>query len=192
MAAALGLEWSADRTELLSRLWADGLSASRIAAKIGGITRNSVISKANRIGLQARKEPNERLTPEEAHRRKVERDRRRRERHRNPAMPRRKPGPPKCAIHPNPRRKKVAGGPPPNKRAQSEPVVMLPSLRLTLMQLTDNTCKYPDGALHEKASTFCGNKTVSLSRPYCDHHHQIMYRPWQPRADRLPFLAEAV
>lgn len=192
MAAATGLEWSAERTDMLARLWADGLTASRIAAKIGGITRNSVISKANRIGLQARKEPNERLTPEEAHRRKVERDRRRRERYRNPSMPRRKPGPPRSAIPNNLRRAKVASAPLPNKRVQAEPVAALPSLGLTLMQLTDKTCKYPDGALYEKAVTFCGNKTVSLARPYCEHHHQLMYRPWQPRADRLPFLAEAV
>ena len=38
----------------LKKLWADGLSASQIAAELGGITRNAVIGKVHRLGLSGR------------------------------------------------------------------------------------------------------------------------------------------
>lgn len=47
--------WSVDRIDMLKRLWAEGLSASLIAKKLGGITRNSAIGKAHRLGLESRK-----------------------------------------------------------------------------------------------------------------------------------------
>lgn len=42
------------KVELLKRLWKDGLSASQIAARIGGVTRNAVIGKIHRLGLSGR------------------------------------------------------------------------------------------------------------------------------------------
>ena len=46
--------WTAERVELLRKLWGEGLSASQIAAHIEGATRNSVIGKRNRLGLPKR------------------------------------------------------------------------------------------------------------------------------------------
>src|SRR5712691_3413217 len=46
--------WTDERVELLKKLWADGLSASRIAAELGGVTRNAVIGKVHRLGLSGR------------------------------------------------------------------------------------------------------------------------------------------
>lgn len=46
--------WTAERTELLRRLWKEGLSASQCAKQIGGITRNAVIGKVHRLGLAKR------------------------------------------------------------------------------------------------------------------------------------------
>ena len=43
--------WTEERVALLTKLWADGLSASQIAAELGGITRNAVIGKVHRLGL---------------------------------------------------------------------------------------------------------------------------------------------
>ena len=40
--------------DCLKKLWADGLSASQIAAELGGITRNAVIGKVHRLGLSGR------------------------------------------------------------------------------------------------------------------------------------------
>src|SRR2546423_15305097 len=51
---ATTMMWTDERVELLKKLWADGLSASQIAAELGGITRNAVIGKVHRLGLSGR------------------------------------------------------------------------------------------------------------------------------------------
>ena len=45
------MSWTDERVELLKKLWSDGLSASQIAAELGGITRNAVIGKVHRLKL---------------------------------------------------------------------------------------------------------------------------------------------
>ena len=40
--------------EMLKKLWADGLSASQIAGRLGEVTRNAVIGKVHRLGLAGR------------------------------------------------------------------------------------------------------------------------------------------
>lgn len=46
--------WTPERFELLKTLWRDGKSATQIAKRLGGVTRNAVISKVHRSGLEAR------------------------------------------------------------------------------------------------------------------------------------------
>lgn len=46
--------WSDDRVATLCKLWFDGLSASQIARRLGGVTRNAVIGKIHRLGLGGR------------------------------------------------------------------------------------------------------------------------------------------
>ena len=46
--------WTEERVEQLKRLWAEGLSASQIAGRLGGVTRNAVIGKVHRLGLSGR------------------------------------------------------------------------------------------------------------------------------------------
>ena len=48
------MTWTDERVEQLKKLWSDGLSASQIAAELGGITRNAVIGKVHRLGLSGR------------------------------------------------------------------------------------------------------------------------------------------
>src|SRR6201987_4098283 len=50
----LGMTWTDERVETLKKLWTEGLSASQIAAELGGITRNAVIGKVHRLGLSGR------------------------------------------------------------------------------------------------------------------------------------------
>ena len=50
--------WNDDRVEQLKKLWADGLSASQIAAQLGEVTRNAVIGKVHRLGLATRASSN--------------------------------------------------------------------------------------------------------------------------------------
>lgn len=47
--------WTKERVEEVKKLWAAGLSASQVAAELGGgATRNAVIGKVHRIGLVQR------------------------------------------------------------------------------------------------------------------------------------------
>ena len=48
------MPWTHDRIEKLKQLWDAGLTASRIAAELGEVTRNAVIGKAHRLGLSGR------------------------------------------------------------------------------------------------------------------------------------------
>lgn len=49
-----GAAWTEERVDRLSALWATGLSASQIAAELGGVSRNAVIGKVHRLGLSGR------------------------------------------------------------------------------------------------------------------------------------------
>ena len=51
------MAWTEDRVEILTKLWAEGLSASQIAKQLGGVTRNAVIGKVHRHGLSGRAKP---------------------------------------------------------------------------------------------------------------------------------------
>ena len=48
------MSWTYERVEKLKQLWEEGLTASRIAAELGEVTRNAVIGKAHRLGLSVR------------------------------------------------------------------------------------------------------------------------------------------
>lgn len=61
------MEWTEERTNLLKALWLQGQTASQIAERLGGITRNAVIGKAHRMGLSSRPSPiRQRPTPRPA------------------------------------------------------------------------------------------------------------------------------
>lgn len=52
------MSWTDERIELLRKSWESGMTASQIAEVLGeGISRNAVIGKAHRLGLQARPSP---------------------------------------------------------------------------------------------------------------------------------------
>lgn len=43
------MDWTADRIDLLKQLASEGLSAAKIAERLGGVTRNAVIGKLHRL-----------------------------------------------------------------------------------------------------------------------------------------------
>src|SRR3954470_18932809 len=51
------MAWTDERIERLKKMWHDGASASQIADKSGGVSRNAVIGKAHRLGLEQRPSP---------------------------------------------------------------------------------------------------------------------------------------
>lgn len=48
--------WTPATVEQLKQMWAEGLSASQIADRIPGSTRNGIIGKKHRLGLESRKQ----------------------------------------------------------------------------------------------------------------------------------------
>ena len=58
------MSWTDERIETLRTMWEQGQTASQIAEALGGVSRNAVIGKAHRLGLQARPSPV--VTKEEA------------------------------------------------------------------------------------------------------------------------------
>jgi len=51
------MEWTDERVQELKDLWNEGLSASKIARMLRGVTRNAVIGKVHRLGLAGRPGP---------------------------------------------------------------------------------------------------------------------------------------
>lgn len=51
------MDWTDERVSMLRDMWMAGKSASQIADALGGISRNAVIGKAHRLGLQKRPSP---------------------------------------------------------------------------------------------------------------------------------------
>jgi GcrA cell cycle regulator len=51
------MSWTDERIERLKSLWTQGNTASQIADELGGVSRNAVIGKAHRLGLQSRPSP---------------------------------------------------------------------------------------------------------------------------------------
>lgn len=57
------MSWTDERIDTLKKMWDSGLTATQIAEELGGVSRNAVIGKAHRLGLQSRPSP---VKPNEA------------------------------------------------------------------------------------------------------------------------------
>lgn len=57
------MSWTDERIDTLKKMWESGQTASQIAEALGGVSRNAVIGKAHRLGLQSRPSP---VVPKEA------------------------------------------------------------------------------------------------------------------------------
>jgi len=51
------MSWTDERIDRLKAMWAEGSTASQIAEELGGVSRNAVIGKAHRLGLESRPSP---------------------------------------------------------------------------------------------------------------------------------------
>ena len=51
------MSWTEERIDRLKAMWANGATASQIADELGGVSRNAVIGKAHRLGLESRPSP---------------------------------------------------------------------------------------------------------------------------------------
>jgi len=173
--------WNDERVEQLKKLWADGLSASQIAAQLGEVTRNAVIGKVHRLGLATRASSNRtnssRLRMRQAQpRRNVQRQR-------------------TTAVGNTAFRQMLESDLTQGQVAIIEEIEIPLAERKTLQDLTEGMCRWPIGDPQLADFHFCGrNKVTGL--PYCEAHARRAYQPPQPRRrDRevnLPTLPAAL
>ncbi|MFO7855656.1 MAG: GcrA family cell cycle regulator, partial [Paracoccaceae bacterium] len=100
------------------------------------------------------------------------------------------PEPAPVAAVPVPAPRGPANGPqPPAPSEVSEEarrtlaLVEAKSRKLTLLQLTERTCKWPIGDPATDDFHFCG-LPAAQGKPYCDAHVQIAFQPMSARRDR--------
>ncbi len=155
------MSWTDERVELLKKLWSDGLSASQIAAELGGITRNAVIGKVHRLGLSGRAKSTSSASP----------------RPRKPRAPSHMLRIGRAAIRGN---TALAHAYELEVEAEPELLEIPQEQRKTLLQLNEHTCRWPVGDPGAADFFFCGGETAN-ELPYCSYHSRVAY---QPAADR--------
>src|SRR4051812_4806217 len=204
------MSWTDERIERLTTLWTQGMTASQIADELGGVSRNAVIGKAHRLGLQSRPSP---VKPNEEG--PEERD--------SAAAPQPRAEPEaKPAAAAAPAAETPAGAaapalpappPPPQPQIRSigpggfirqtpgeqqSPIPPAPPRRLvpakpspeiadktSLLDLNEKICKWPIGHPGEPDFHFCGSP-ANPGFPYCVEHCGVAYQAQPPRRDRRP------
>jgi GcrA cell cycle regulator len=58
--------------------------------------------------------------------------------------------------------------------------------RRTILELTEETCRWPIGDPGSADFFFCGGPT-GTGLPYCGYHSRVAYQPADRRRDRRPF-----
>jgi GcrA cell cycle regulator len=183
------MSWTDERVETLKKMWSEGQSASQIAKELGGVTRNAVIGKVHRLGLSNRSggAPAKPVTKEKpAATRPAAEKAEAKPAAESVAQPAEKP------VVPLRRQIIPAGQPlPPQPSANEISPEALASVRevekkskkISLMELTERTCKWPVGDPATDDFWFCG-LTVQPGKPYCEAHVGVAFQPMSSRRDR--------
>lgn len=167
----VGTTWTDDRVELLKRLWADGLSASRIANEMGGgITRNAVIGKVHRLGLSGRDKKKGSTTPRP----------RKKSAEKHPSLSFEKNPQPKIKTEAEKARKPVERQNFSYDYHSLPPSEMPDCKRVTIMELNDSMCRWPLGDPVSPDFRFCGGDALT-GLPYCPYHCAMAYQPASER-----------
>jgi GcrA cell cycle regulator len=205
------MSWTEERIERLKKMWHDGSTASQIADELGGVSRNAVIGKAHRLGLEQRPSPVKPGEEKEARKAapaaaaaskpaatKPE-----------PAKPAAAPASPASAApHPAPMPRSapemqyrsigpggfIRQGPgdqqppippaPPRRLVPAKPSPEVAD-KTSLLDLNDRICKWPIGHPGEPDFHFCGQQ-ANPGFPYCVQHCGVAYQAQLPRRDRRP------
>ncbi|MDX8351104.1 GcrA family cell cycle regulator [Cognatiyoonia sp. IB215182] len=195
------MSWTDERVETLKKMWGEGQSASQIAKELGGVTRNAVIGKVHRLGLSNRagsgggasKAPAKEkpaAAPKPAPK---------------PATAKAKPAPAAPAAKEEPeldengipisaaRRAIIPAGqplPPQPSANEISPEALAKvsevektARKISLMELTEKTCKWPIGDPATEDFWFCG-LPVQAGKPYCEAHVGVAFQPMSSRRDR--------
>ena len=203
------MSWTEERIERLKKMWHDGATASQIADELGGVSRNAVIGKAHRLGLEQRPSP---VKPGE------EKEKKAASATAAAAKPAARPEAPLGRAAPSPGAPAQPGAAPQRPSAadmqyrsigpggfvrqgpgdQQAPIPPAPPRRLVpakpspevadktgLLDLNDRICKWPIGHPGEPDFYFCG-EPANPGFPYCVEHCGVAYQAQLPRRDRRP------
>jgi GcrA cell cycle regulator len=153
------MAWTDERTELLKKLWEEGLSASQIADRLGGVTRNAIVGKVHRLGLSGRATTSRMKTawrrPKSTRRKRAAKTARRVQG--NPAV--------RALFVPD-----------------AEPFIAGTELEIPLGErksvatLAECSCRWPIGDPNAADFHFCGKAKVP-SLPYCEFHARKAFQP---------------
>jgi len=195
------MSWTDERVETLKKMWGEGQSASQIAKELGGVTRNAVIGKVHRLGLSnragsggsaskaapkdkpaaaaakpvAKPAPKPKATPSvPAVKEELELD----ENGIPISAARRAIIPAGQPLPPQPSANEIS----PEALAKVSEVEKT-AKRISLMELTEKTCKWPVGDPATDDFWFCG-LGVQQGKPYCEAHVGVAFQPMSSRRDR--------
>ncbi|HEX8841039.1 MAG TPA: GcrA family cell cycle regulator, partial [Sphingomicrobium sp.] len=203
------MSWTEERIERLKKMWHEGATASQIADELGGVSRNAVIGKAHRLGLEQRPSPvkpgEEKETKKPAAAApaaaapakatpKAEAPAARHDRAAPHAPSAHNPLPSEMqfrSIGPGGFIRQAPG-------EQQQPIPPAPPRRLVpakpspevagktgLLDLNEKICKWPIGHPGEPDFHFCG-EPANPGFPYCVDHCGVAYQAQIPRRDRRP------
>jgi len=206
------MSWTDERIERLKKMWSAGATASQIADELGGVSRNAVIGKAHRLGLDARPSP---VKPGEEKEKKpagATSTAAKPAARADPAGKRQAAAAPEDGDSPvhvrTPQRPQPEGiqyrsigpggfvrqGPgdtqapippaPPRRLVPAKPSAEVAD-KTSLLDLNDRICKWPLGHPGEPDFHFCGNP-ANPGFPYCVEHCGVAYQAQLPRRDRRP------
>jgi GcrA cell cycle regulator len=144
-----GTPWTVESIELVRKLWADGETAAAIAVRLGGISRSAVMGKVFRLRLR---------TGDGSDASKAKRNIAANDLGEMNTVPVRRRG----------------GG----RKKQPQPLATAATQYKTLLELTNNTCRWPHGRPGTNRFFFCGAPEADLERgiPYCARHMGRAYR----------------
>ena len=154
------MAWTEERVEMLKQLWTDGLSASQIARKMGGVTRNAVIGKVHRLGLSGRATP-ARVTTARI------------------SSGSSRSGSSTPNVGTGRARLRETDLDEIKDQVVPEPILSAEE-RASVLHLTEHTCKWPVGDPGTTDFHFCGARTKPGS-PYCATHVAMAYQPLERR-----------
>jgi GcrA cell cycle regulator len=153
--------WTPERVGLLRQLWTAGETAAAIAARLGGMSRSAVLGKIFRLRLAG---PG---SGEIA------------QKERSAAAPTQNAGDVQVAR----RRRR------PKRAHQQQQSLNAATRGRTLLELTNNTCRWPHGRPGTAKFHFCGAPEADLERgiPYCTSHMRRAYPMFESAlGDRRP------
>lgn len=195
------MSWTDERVSTLKQLWTEGLSASQIADKLGGVTRNAVIGKVHRLKLESRGKTatTEAVAVEEAQpaAQVVEAVQPQPEvelveetvvagRFSAAAAAASAPRPQSfgaTALKMEPEEEEEFEAAPETRTDAKTGEVVPIARKLTLVQLTERTCKWPVGDPMHDDFHFCGNSSRDSS-PYCEFHAKLAFQAVERRRVR--------